>query len=160
MYEAANLLRVESIINHDATEKVVQRCFDALIRMPTLRTPQANGVLGVVGLAPRAPQAKLRDIADRLGFLCMPFSYFNPEAMPGRSMEQQGLRQSHVWGPNSLHEEIRQWMELEKHGYRLMVLTPPDFYAIERHVMHAEDNAVYAGKPIQSSFNAINMVVP
>lgn len=97
----------------------------------------------------RTPKVELRavrEVADKLGFAVMPFSYLDK-----RSYEKES---------SQMQMSIGSFVSECSQAFQIYVLAPVDFYSIKQHVMAKEDLPIYAGHHADQAFMALTMALP
>ena len=105
-----------------------------------------NDTLTKAAKAPRIRLSEAREIADKLGFVIVPFEYLDP-----RSYEEES---------GELKKAIKAFDQKLSDLYDVYVLAPVHHYSIAKHVRAEGDLKIYPGKPCEQAFLAIDMAVP
>jgi len=96
--------------------------------------------------APRIQLSEAREIADKLGFVIVPFEYLDPRSFEDESTE--------------LKKAIKAFDAKLSDMYDIYVLAPVHHYSIAKHVRATSDLKIYPGKPCEQAFLAIDMAIP
>lgn len=113
----------------------------------TLQYPGTDDFLTKIGNTPKIALSAVRNLADKLGFVVMPFSYLNDDCI---FKDQKKETIEAIFGFVKALEQL----------YDIYVLSPLVFYDIEKHVRAKEDFRIYAGLSCSQAFMAINMAMP
>ena len=102
----------------------------------------------VISLAAQSPKVSLKEVrplADKLGFAVLPFEYLADESWEEETYEKQRSIQA--------FSELKPW-------FNIYVMTPLDFYSVQKHVKSKEDLPIYSPSFAAQSFMAISMAIP
>lgn len=105
-----------------------------------------NDTLTKAAKAPRIRLSEAREIADKLGFVIVPFDYLDSRSFEDESAE--------------LKKAIAAFDARLSDMYDIYVLAPVHHYSIAKHVRATSDLKIYPGKPCEQAFLAIDMAVP
>jgi hypothetical protein len=95
---------------------------------------------------PRVELAQLRQLADQLNFLLLPFPYLDPAAyQDAPPLEKRTIQAFAAQLPNY---------------YVPYVLCPVGFYSLRAHIQAKGDRPIYAGLANQQAFLALSMALP
>ena len=114
---------------------------------PMLCTDSPGDTISKAAKAPRIELAEARAIADKLGFIVVPFAYLDARSYQEESKDT--IRAIKAFDKN-----------LTDLGYSIYVLAPVHHYSLDKHVRAEGDQEIYAGKPCEQAFLAIEMAVP
>jgi len=105
-----------------------------------------SDALVTVSRSYRASLSSIRALADKLGFIIMPYGYIDDACY-----EQQKIGDQ---------EAIDTFTGYLGENYSIYILAPISYYSVEKHVNAEEDVTIYAGSPCAQAFMAINMAIP
>jgi hypothetical protein len=90
--------------------------------------------------------AKLKEIANKLSFVIIPFEYLDSNSYGNESYD--------------MCESIKGFNEELSGHFDVYTICPPVYYSVKNHVKSTEDKAFYVGSNISQAFMAISMVIP
>jgi len=99
-----------------------------------------------IAQTPKVKLGYLRELADRLGFILVPFNYLDP-----RSYDQEDYNLRSAIG--NFQKKLEPW-------FNIYILSPIHFYDVQKHVAADVDLPIYANKDAAQAFMAINMMLP
>ena len=102
--------------------------------------------LSLAAASPQIELKELRKLADILGFVLLPYRYFNVGTLDKESEKVRGA-------VNAFHKVM-------KEKFQIYVLCPVEFYDVKRHVDNERDTPIYAGTACQQAFIALSMALP
>jgi len=128
-----NVLRSDILLKEHSLPKV-------------LWNEEAKDTLTKAAKAPRINLSEAREIADKLGFVIVPYEYLDSRSYQDESPE--------------LVSAIKAFNKKLSDLYSIYVLAPVHHYSVENHVRAVSDLKIYPGKPCEQAFLAIDMAVP
>ncbi|MCI0542335.1 hypothetical protein L0Y69_01080 [bacterium] len=99
-----------------------------------------------IAKTPRVALQTVREIAERVGFLVIPFSYVEKMAYAEESLE---LKRAIAGFQSSLEK----WFDV-------YAIVPLGYYSVSEHVRAKNDCEIYAPKDLQSALLAVSMMIP
>ena len=113
--------------------------------LPTkLIYPDRADPLSLAAVSPRLGLKDARSVADKLGFLILPFDF---------------VKES-IYTDDPAYPAISGFADNVPEGYDAYVLGPVDIYDVHKHLESTIDSTIYAAESIQQAFTAINLVMP
>lgn len=97
-------------------------------------------------LSPKIRLDDARDMADKLGFVIMPFEYMNKKAYSEENWETK--------------QSIQEFERLGSFGFQIYALAPVSYYDPNLHLKAKEDRPIHASRLVEQAFMAISMVMP
>lgn len=101
--------------------------------------------LASIAAGPKVELSRLRELADRVGFLVMPFAYLDP-----RSYGDE---------PDEMKQAIRGFANLSP-KLLTYVLCPLEYYSLGRHIDATADLPIYVSPDYIQTFLALDMCLP
>lgn len=111
-----------------------------------LISSSATDVLSRAAETPKVKLSHIRDIADKLGFIVLPFQYLDDRSY---STEHHNTQQA----IKNFSENLSPW-------FNVYVLSPVEFYSVYKHVKSSSDLPIYASQTSSQAFMAIEMMIP
>ena len=123
-------------------DKLAQRQRDLLVQeaWPLIEKGHAVPKLHNVLDFPKSTTVHARKLADRIGFLIMPYAYLHDNFAPGYSERQE--------------------IELLGKYFDLYVMAPICAYSLDRHIKSEEDLPIHVPQDASQAFMALSMSVP
>lgn len=133
-----------------AQRELDQQVVKIALAHPGVEVPEViqtrNSIGAKIAQTPQADLSELRNIADLLGFLIIPFEYLHPDAY---HRESHGMQVA----IRSFTSQIGDW-------FTPYVVTPPVFYNVEAHANAEVDLPIYSGPLTSQAMMALSMSMP